>query len=45
MMSQFHEIGWLESNFDSDMNLQTVEDDMQEIVFSRCRRGSIVKAN
>ena len=44
-MSSYREMGWSESSTDSDMDVQTLEDDMQEAVFSRARRGPIVEAD
>ena len=38
-------MGRTDSSFDSDMDLDAMEEDMQEIVFTRARRGPIVMQN
>ena len=41
-MSRYGEMGWTNSSSDSELDLDAMEEDMQELVLTRARRGPIV---
>ena len=44
-MSRYKEIGWTDSSSESEIDLNAMVEDMQEIVFTRAHRGLIVMYN
>ena len=42
-MSRYKEFGWFESNSDSNVDLDAMEEDIQEYLFYKACRGPIVE--
>ena len=41
-MSRYREMGWTNSSFDFKIDFDVIEEDMQEIVYTRAKKSPII---